>query len=162
MRTQMTTKKILKMMRRQTKTPYKQGIFEAVNPNKYKGTHPIVYRSGLELSFFRWCDRKDNILEWTSESVVLPYVSPKDGKVHRYFVDGTTKVKTPTGIKKFLIEIKPSRQTKPPTTHGNKKRSTLLYEQVQWATNTAKWKSATAWSKKNGYVFTILTEKELQ
>ena len=150
------------MMRRQTKNPYKQGIFDPIRPNKYKGTKPIVYRSGLELSFFRWCDRNDKIVEWSSESVVLPYVSPKDGKIHRYFVDGTAKLKTPDGIKKFLIEIKPSSQIKPPTQHGNKKRKTLLYEQIQWATNTAKWESAKQWSQKNGYEFILLTEKELR
>lgn len=149
-------------MRRQTKTPYKQGIFDPNQPQKYKGTKPIVYRSGLELSFFRWCDRNDKIVEWSSESVVLPYVSPKDGKIHRYFVDGLVKLQTTDGIKKFLIEIKPSKQTVPPKQHGNKKRKTLLYEQIQWATNTAKWESAKQWCKKNGYEFIILTEKELR
>lgn len=143
-------------------TKYKQGIFDPNNPEKYKGTRPIVYRSGLELQFFKWCDKTQNVLQWSSESVVLPYRSPKDGKIHRYFVDGTVKIQTPEGIRKFLVEIKPSRQTRPPKKTGNKKRSTLLYEQIQWATNQAKWESAKKWSRKNGYEFTILTEQDLK
>jgi len=146
------------MKRRQ----YKQGLYTPERVEKYTGTSPIVYRSGLELSFFRWCDRNDKVVEWGSESVVLPYISPKDGKMHRYFVDGNIKLKTNQGIKKYLIEVKPSTQTKPPTTSKKKKRSTILYEQVAWAVNTQKWKSAAAWCEKNGYVFAILTEKDLR
>jgi len=143
-------------------SPYKQGLYSPENPNKYRGTHPIVYRSGLELSFFRWCDRNETILEWGSESVVLPYISPKDGKTHRYFVDGVIKMQTPSGVKKYLIEVKPSTQAVPPTASKNKKRSTILYEQIQWAVNTQKWESAKAWCKKNGYHFAVITEKDLR
>ena len=152
----------LKKTKKRTKTPYKQGVFDPSEPDKYTGIRPIVYRSGLELSFFRWCDRNNKILEWSSESVVLPYVSPKDGRVHRYFVDGTVKLQTASEVKKYLIEIKPSKQTVPPKQHGNKKKSTLLYEQIQWATNSAKWKAAQAWCKKNNYKFLILREKDLR
>lgn len=141
---------------------YKQGLYQPRNPVKYTGSMPIVYRSGLELSFFNWCDRNDKILEWGSETVVLPYVSPKDGKIHRYFTDGNIKLETKKGIKKYLIEVKPSRQCAPPVKHGNKKRSTLLYEQVTWAVNSAKWKAAGEWCKKNGWEFAILTEKDLK
>lgn len=144
------------------RSPYKQGLFKPLNAAKYTGTSPIVYRSGLELSFFNWCDRNEKILEWGSESVVLPYISPKDGKMHRYFVDGNLKLQTPTGIKKFLVEVKPSSQCQPPKSRGNKKKSTILYEQVAWAVNSAKWKAAGEWCKKSGYEFAILTEKDLK
>ncbi len=144
------------------KNPYKQGIYHPEHPEKYKGTLPIVYRSGLELSFLRWCDRNENIISFGSESVVLPYISPKDGKTHRYFVDGNIKMKTPNGVKKYLIEVKPSTQAVPPKTSKNKKRSTILYEQIQWAVNQQKWDSAKAWCQKNGYHFAILTEKDLR
>lgn len=145
-----------------TKSAYKQGIYKPEQPTKYTGNYPIIYRSGLELSFFRWCDRNKKILEWSSESVVLPYISPKDGKTHRYFVDGRIKLETSKGIKDYLIEIKPYKQTLPPTKHGNKKRSTILYESIQYAVNNSKWSSAKEWCKKNNHEFMILTEKDLR
>ena len=107
------------------KNPYKQGLYTPQNNTKYNGTRPIVYRSGLELSFFRWCDRNQNVIEWGSESVVLPFISPKDGRIHRYFVDGVLKLQTTNGIKKFLVEVKPKAQTTPPSTKYRKKKSTL-------------------------------------
>lgn len=142
--------------------PYRQGIFRPVNDNKYKGSRPIVYRSGLELNFFRWCDRNTNVLQWGSESVVIPYISPVDGKMHRYFVDAVLHLAVNGGTRKYIVEIKPSKQTIPPSTKYNKKPSTRLYEQIRWARDQAKWEAAKAWSKKQGYEFSILTEKDLQ
>ena len=144
------------------KSPYKQGIYTPVHPEKYRGTLPIYYRSGLELSCYRWLERNDKIIEWGSESVVVPYIHPKDGKIHRYFVDCVFKMKTPQGIKKYLVEIKPSSQIQAPKPSNKKKRSTVLYEQLAWAQNTSKWASARQWCEKNGYIFCILTEKDLQ
>jgi len=141
---------------------YNQGIFKPVNESKYRGSTPVVYRSGLELNFYRWCDRNDKVLQWGSESVVVPYLSPKDGRMHRYFVDGVLVLKTPKGPKKFLVEIKPDKQTRAPTTSGRKSKKNLLYEQIQWAVNQSKWESAGNWCKKNGFQFVILTEKDLK
>ena len=63
--------------------------------------------------------------------------------------------------KKFLIEIKPSKQVAKPVANNRKKQSTILYEQTTWITNQAKWEAAKRWSEKKGYEFIILTEKEL-
>ena len=55
-----------------------------------------------------YCDQSDNVIEWGSEEVIIPYVSPLDGRMHRYFPDFYIKVKESTGrIKKMIIEIKP-------------------------------------------------------
>jgi hypothetical protein len=123
---------------------------------------PIVFRSGLELNFFRWCDRNSKVLQWGSESVVIPYLSPKDGKVHRYFVDGVLVLETEKGPKKFLVEVKPDKQTRPPSQVNRKSRKNVLYEQIQWAVNSSKWESAKNWCKKNGFEFVLLTEKDLR
>ena len=140
---------------------YTQGIYKPKNPKKYIGSTP-VYRSMMELKAFRYLDNNPNVLSWSSESVVVPYVSPKDGKIHRYFVDLVAKLKSKDGkIKKLLIEVKPEKQTKPPTITNKKKQSTMLYEQVAWAVNQAKWQSAKDWSKHNNYTFIILNEKHL-
>ena len=66
---------------------FRQGIFNPTNPKKYVGKNNPIYRSGWELKFFRWADLNENILAWGSENIVIPYLNPLDGKVHRYFVD---------------------------------------------------------------------------
>lgn len=141
---------------------YKQGIYKPKYPEKYKGTFPIVYRSGLELKSFRYLDNNPNVITWGSESVVIPYQSPADGKLHRYFVDIVAALKTKDGeIKKLLIEVKPEKQTRPPIINNNKKQSTMIYEKYQWAINQAKWNAAKSWCKAKGYLFIILNEKHL-
>lgn len=139
---------------------FRQGIFTPKNKNKFIGKQ-AVYRSGLELKFFRFCDDNKNVLKWSSENVVVPYVSPIDGRVHRYFVDNFISIKEGDKVKNYLVEIKPSRQTKPPTTKY-KKREHILYEQRQWAINTSKWESAKKFCKKKGWSFLIITEKDLK
>ena len=143
-------------------SPYKQGYFRPVCDSKYRGTRPIIYRSGLELTFYRWCDRNEKVTQWGSESVVIPYISPIDGKTHRYFVDAVLILNVNDTFKKYIVEIKPSTQIHPPRQTGKKKKETVLYEQIQWARNQAKWEAARNWSAKHGYEFSILTEKDLR
>lgn len=139
---------------------YRQGVFIPRHQSKFIGSKAI-YRSGLELKFFRFCDNNKNILKWSSEDVVVPYVSPVDGKIHRYFVDNYIMVKEGDVVKNYLVEIKPYRQTKPPTTKYRKKQH-LVYEQKQWAVNTSKWESARKYAKQKGWEFIIITEKDLK
>jgi hypothetical protein len=142
---------------------YKQGIFTPRDQKKYKGSLPIIYRSGLELKAFRYLDNNPNVITWGSESVVIPYQSPADGKIHRYFVDLVAALKSKDGtIKKLLIEVKPEKQTLPPIVTAKKKQKTLIYEKYQFATNMAKWEAAKAWCKTKGYTFIILNEKHLK
>ena len=87
----------------------KKGFYKPKNISKYKGDYrKIFHRSGLELKFMRYLDGNDSILKWSSEEIVIPYRSPIDGKVHRYFPDFW--VKTSQG--ETLIEIKSKIQTK--------------------------------------------------
>ena len=85
-------------------------------PRKYKGDPTnIVYRSLWERKFMVYCDKNQNILEWASEEIAIPYRSPIDNRVHRYFPDFYMKVKETNGkIKNYVIEVKPAKQTKPP------------------------------------------------
>lgn len=141
--------------------PYKQGLYKPVNAQKYVGNGIPTYRSSMELSLFRWMDKNNNVLKWSSESIIIPYVSPVDHKVHRYFVDCAIVIKEGENIRNYLVEVKPYRQTLKPTTHGNKKKSTLIYEQATYDINLAKWAAAREWCSKKGWEFLILTEKEL-
>jgi len=141
---------------------FRQGIFKPINSQKYIGSGNPTYRSGWELKFFRWADLNENILAWGSENIIIPYVNPLDGKVHRYFVDNFIVFKDKDGNNnKFLIEIKPSKQTQRPVKTKYKKQKTILYEQKMYIQNTAKWEAANKWAKKKGYKFLIITEKEL-
>ena len=139
-----------------------KGLFTPQNDQKYRGSRPIVFRSGLECSLMRWLDRNSKVVQWGSESVVIPYISPKDGRMHRYFVDFVVLMSTERGPKKFLVEVKPEKQTQPPSTNSRKSKKNLLYEQIMWAVNTCKWEAAKAWCTKNGFEFVILTEKQLK
>ena len=140
-----------------------KGFFRPRKISKYKGDHrEIVYRSKLELTFMKYCDDNDAILEWSSEEIIIPYRSPVDGKLHRYFPDFW--VRTPNG--QTLIEIKPSTQTKPPNpkrrrTKTGRKSKRYLREVNTYIINEAKWKSANEFCMDNGMEFKILTEDHL-
>ena len=139
------------------------GRYIPKNPKKYKGDPSrIVYRSLWERKFMIYCDFNDSIIEWGSEEVIIPYVSPWDGRVHRYFPDFYIKVKQKTGkYKKFIIEVKPKNQCSPPTTTPKKRTSKWYNEVKTWGINEAKWKSATQWCEANNMQFQILNEDHL-
>ena len=131
-------------------------------PRKYKGDPTnIIYRSLWERKFMVYCDKNAKILEWGSEEIALPYISPHDSRVHRYFPDFYIKVQENTGkIKRYLIEVKPKKQTKPP---AKPKRQTKGYirEAFEYARNQAKWKAAREYCADRMWEFKVITEKEL-
>jgi hypothetical protein len=141
---------------------YNQSKYKPTYPQKYKGDPTnIICRSSWERKFCIYCDRNENILEWGSEEIVMPYRSPVDGRVHRYFPDFYIKVKESTGrIKKMIIEIKPKRQCSPPS-KPKKQTKGYLREAYEYAKNQAKWEAASEWCKDRGYIFKVFTEKEL-
>ena len=71
------------------KGDFKKGIYRPIYKQKFLGKKFPQYRSSWELHFFKWCDYNANVLEWTSEGIIVPYVSPLDTKTHRYFVDNS-------------------------------------------------------------------------
>lgn len=143
------------------KATYK-GRYKVRNPAKYKGDPTnVIYRSSWENKFMKWCDTNPSVREWGSETVVIPYKSPIDLKIHRYFVDFFIQVESKTGLlTKYLIEIKPEKFTKPPEI-PKKKTKQFINEVFQYGVNEAKWKSANQFCVDRGYKFLILTEKDL-
>lgn len=139
-----------------------KGRFQPSYPNKYKGDYRnIIYRSLWERKFMVYCDTNQNILEWGSEEMCLPYRSPVDNRYHKYFPDFYIKVKEPNGkIKKYIIEIKPLKQTIEPKVQKRKTKG-YIYEVVEYAKNQAKWEAAREWCADHGYEFKVLTENEL-
>ena len=139
-----------------------KGKFKPSFPEKYVGNpSSIIYRSLWELKFLKYCDTNENILEYASEELAIPYISPVDGKIHKYFPDVYIKVKEPDGsIKKYLIEIKPYKQTMAPP---KPKRQTkgYIYEVYEYAKNQSKWEAAREYCKDRGWTFKVITENEL-
>ncbi len=153
----------------------KQGWYVVINPEKvikpvdnYMKSYIIEenmiklnYKSSLELKCLRYCDMNMHIKCFGLEPFCIPYLSPKDGKIHRYFIDFFIEF---SNGQKFLVEVKSSGETREPKIPGKKTEKAILNYQKAlqtFAVNTSKWKSARAFCKEKGLTFIILTEKEL-
>ena len=149
----------------------KKGIYVPMNPDKwiitesFSSTKPeIVYRSGWEKTFFQFMDMNDNITKANSEGMVIPYNNPVTGKVSRYYMDAMMETKDG---KIWLIEIKPFAQTRPPKKpRSNAKNPTKAQQNYikaieTFAINQAKWEATEVLCKERGWIFKIITEKEL-
>ena len=131
------------------------GRYSVKNPSKYEGDPTkVIYRSLWERHAFKWCDDNPNIVKWSSEEVVIPYLYEVDRKYHRYFMD--LKLSTKQG-KTFLVEIKPDGQTRPPK--GSRRTQRYLNESLTYIKNVNKWETAEEYAKDRGWEFVIWTEK---
>jgi len=139
-----------------------KGIFKPSFSQKYIGdSKNIIYRSLWELKFMNYCDKNQNVLKWSSEEIWIPYVSPIDNRVHKYFPDFFIKYKDVNkNIKESLVEIKPKRQVNGPKI-GNKINQKQLVEMKEFAKNQAKWKAAEEFCADRKWQFQILTEVDL-
>lgn len=137
---------------------WRQGFYKVRNPDKYVGNlNEVVFRSSWELSMNQFLDNNPNILRWSSEELIIPYLKPTDKKVHRYFPDYWIEYKNRDGkVVQEVLEIKPDNQVNV----GRKKRVTN-YERITYAINIAKWKAATKYCNDRGIKFRILTEKQM-
>jgi len=108
-----------------------------------------------------YCDKTKAILKWSSEEIIIPYISPLDGRVHRYFPDFYIKMIDKNGrVREKIIEVKPEAQTKPPKTPKRKTKSYINAVRT-WGVNEAKWKAANIFCDDRNYEFDILTERHL-
>lgn len=137
---------------------YYQGYYTLKNPKKYVGDpNNVIYRSGLEKRYYKYLDENPDITKFSSEELVVPYVSPKDGKIHRYYIDSV--VETING-ERFAIEIKPASQTQEPKKPSRQTQS-YVNKKIEYEVNKAKWAAATKFCKAQGMKFVILTERNL-
>ena len=142
---------------------YRQGKFKPLHPEKYKGDPTgICYRSSYELKFMNYCDLNESISEWKSEEFFIPYRSPIDNRIHRYFPDFFIKYKDKEGnIRKVIIEVKPKKDLKMPDQSPKRKTKSWVYSVKAYAVNQAKWNAAREFCADRGYEFRIFTEDEL-
>ena len=138
------------------------GKFTPRNPTKYVGDPTnIIYRSSWEARFMTKFDKEDWVVSWSSEEIIVPYISPVDGRWHRYFVDFVIKVKDKNGnLQTWMIEVKPKKQTKPPEI-PKRKTKRFITEVMTWGVNEAKWKAAEEYCKDRSWKFVIFTEDQL-
>ena len=136
-------------------THWAQGNYDIINKAKYAGKGTPRYRSGWELSFMRFCDTNDHILQWASESIAIPYKHPLTGKMTQYIPDFLITYRTRNNtMKAELIEIKPKKQSVIESKMSSRERAVV-------AVNYAKWHSATIWAKRNGMTFRVITEDDM-
>lgn len=121
----------------------------------------IIYRSSWECKVMDWLDKNPDIISWASEELIIPYISPVDGRWHRYFPDFLVKVKTKDGtMKTMMLEVKPKKQTIPPVQPARKTKK-FIQEVVTWGINQAKWKAAEDYCLDRGWQFKVITEDHL-
>ena len=134
---------------------FRQGIYTVRNPAKYVGKGQPRYRSGWELTFMMFLDSNDNVLQWASESLSIPYRNPITGKQSMYVPDFlvTYRGRNNTTIAE-LIEIKPKKQSLIESKMNDRDRAIV-------AVNYAKWHHATLWAKRNGLTFRVITEDDI-
>ena len=136
-----------------------KGKFKPKYPEKYRGNPTnIIYRSLWEFQFMRHLDLSSDVIQWSSEETIVPYRSPLDNKIHRYFPDFIYTQIIDNERKTYMVEIKPSIYTKEPKIK-TKKTKRYLNEVKSYVVNLAKWKAAKAFCEKKGWNFYIKTEK---
>jgi len=140
-----------------------KGKYRPENPKKYKGDPTnIVYRSLWERKFMRYCDLTESVGQWASEEFWIPYLSPLDNRVHRYFPDFFVKYKDKNGnIRTVVIEIKPKKEVEMPEQNPKRRTKAWAYKVQTWVKNQAKWKAAREFCADRNYEFRIMTEEDL-
>jgi len=132
------------------------------NKSKYIGNPTkIICRSLWERRVCKYLDENKNIIRWGSEELAIPYYSPVDRKMHKYYPDFIVEKKTEDGkIETLIIEVKPKKQTIQPE-RKKKKKSTYIKECMTYSVNESKWNAARKVCDKKGWDFIILTEDDI-
>jgi hypothetical protein len=134
---------------------FAQGVYEVKNTIKYVGKGKPRFRSGWEHAFMRFCDSNDNILQWASEAIAIPYKHPLTGKMTNYIPDFLITYRTKDNTTRAeLIEIKPKKQSVLESKASARDRAIV-------AVNYAKWDAATKWARRNGLMFRVVTEDDI-
>lgn len=125
------------------------------HPEKYIGDPTnIICRSLWERSVCKFCDINESIKKWSSEELVVPYISPIDRKQHNYYPDFIIQFQNNSGLNTWMVEIKPKKQT-------YLKENCSKKEKITWLINNAKWEAAKRFCEKNNMEFKLITEKEI-
>jgi hypothetical protein len=131
---------------------YAQGIYQPQNPDKYIGKGSIKYRSSWEYAFCAFCDNNPAIMQWSSESISIPYRNPVTGKNSFYIPDFLIIYVNKSGKKLAeVVEIKPRKETFIKEARSQRDKLVL-------AVNLAKWAAAQNYCKAHGLGFRVVNE----
>jgi hypothetical protein len=134
---------------------FRQGFYEVKNSSKYVGNGKPKFRSGWEMTFMMFLDSNDNVINWASEPVRIPYRNPLTGKTTMYVPDFIVTYRGPKEtVRAELIEIKPKKQSLVESKMKDRDKAIV-------AVNYAKWHAATLWAKQNGLTFRVITEEQI-
>jgi hypothetical protein len=134
---------------------FAQGAYTVKNAQKYVGAGAPRYRSGWEWAFMNFCDNNDNVIQWASEPVRIPYRNPLTGKATTYVPDFIVTYRGPNNtVRAELIEIKPKKQSVIESKQSQRDRAMV-------AINYAKWDQAAKWAKAHGLTFRVITEDDM-
>jgi hypothetical protein len=134
---------------------FHQGLYEVTNAHKYAGNGKPRYRSGWERTFCMFCDNNENVINWASEPVRIPYRHPLTGKMTMYVPDFIVVYRGPKNTTRAeLIEIKPRNQSVVEGTMKDSQRAII-------AINYCKWAAAQKWAKQNGLSFRVINESDI-
>jgi hypothetical protein len=134
---------------------FRQGFYEVKNSSKYVGNGKPKFRSGWEMTFMMFLDSNDNVINWASEPVRIPYRNPLTGKMTMYVPDFIVTYRGPKEtVRAELIEIKPKKQSLIESKMKDRDKAIV-------AVNYAKWHAATLWAKQNGLTFRVITEEDI-
>lgn len=141
----------IKQLKPSRKSRYHQGYIDI---NCCKKLFPelkhdrVIYRSSYERSFITWLENNDKVKHWGSECICIPYFYTIDEKNHHYYPDYFVEMCDGSC---YVIEIKPSNQTKKPINENS-------YAHKEYIKNMCKWQATLEFCKAKGYHFKILTE----
>ena len=134
---------------------FRQGVYTVKNPSKYVGRNTPRYRSGWELTFMMFLDSNDNVLQWASESISIPYRNPLTGKNSMYVPDFFITYRSRDDrTRAELVEIKPKKQSLIESKASDRDRAIV-------AVNYAKWDAATKWAQRQGLTFRVINEDQI-
>jgi hypothetical protein len=121
--------------------------------HKYVGNKKPIYRSGWELTFMMFLDNNDNIIQWASEPLRIPYRNPLTGKATNYVPDFLVLYENKYKQRVAeLVEIKPKKQSIIESKVASARDKAVV------AVNHAKWAAAKAWCDRSGLVFRVINE----
>lgn len=131
---------------------YHQGYYTPINPAKYVGTYPIIWRSSWEFKVMQLFDTHPNFISWASESLKIPYRNPFTNKYTVYVPDFVVVYLDSNGKKiAEIIEVKPSKETFMEKAKSKQSKAAV-------ALNSVKWTAANEFAKAHGMSFRVMNE----
>ena len=140
-----------------------KGNYKLINPSKYIGDPTSInWKSLWERKVCRYLDVNENIIRWGYEPVKIPYFSHVHKKIKKYIPDFIVETKRKDGsIETTVLEVKPLSQSVKPQKGKKQSKKSFLRETIQYEVNQAKWKQAKRFCDQQGWLFKVVTEKDL-